>query len=215
MPGNRIVLFIAGGLALAGTAGAFAVGASTPSTALSSSGHTATTVDFLSDLPDLDVPEAVTTTTSITAATTTTVAPVTTTTVAPVTPTSVRPVATTTVTPTTAPGAKKAVIDSIVNHYSAAVDYGIGSDDSTAHWVLAPNATAGPATIVIGEHDSSGMHRVDMPSCGRGDQDNYFTAGHHYTIEIVDNGLPDGCGEGIPGFWSVLRDITAGTSKIV
>jgi hypothetical protein len=111
--------------------------------------------------------------------------------------------------------AKKAFIDSIVNHYPAAIDYSIGSDDSSAHWVLGSQESGGPATIVLGAHDSSGSHVVAVPSCGRGDQDQYFTAGHHYTIEIVENGLADGCGEGVPGYWSLLRDVTAGTTKTV
>jgi hypothetical protein len=213
MPVRRLVLFIALALAAAGTASAFAVGAPQASTALSSSGHTATTIDFLSDLPDLDVAEvAPTTTTSTTVAPPTTVARFTTTTVIAGTTTTDT---TTLHPPTTTAPANSAVIDSIVNHYSAAVDYAIGSDDSLAHWVLEPNATAGPATIQLGAHDSSGSHRVDLPSCGRGDQDSYFTAGHHYTIEIVYNDLPDACGEGIPGYWSILRDVTAGSSEIV
>jgi hypothetical protein len=154
-----------------------------------------------------------TTTSTAFARATTSTAPVTTTTVQShavvTTPTTAAPHATTT---TEAPQ-RTAVIDFIVSFYPAAIDFTIGSDDSDAHWVLEPSAIGSPATIVLGDHDHSGSHVVAHPSCGAGDQDSYFTDGHHYRIKIEENGIADGCGTGIPGYRTILLDVTSGASK--
>ena len=205
---NRILLAVS--LALTGLGGAaLAAGvAPAPATVQLSSGPP-------TSAPVAPVGEETTTTAVPETTTSTTVPATTTTTVVHATTTSTTAVAPHPATTTPLDTSNKAMIDSIVNHYPAAIDYAIGSDDSDAHWVLQPNQSGSVIMLTVGYHDHSASHRVDMPACGRGDQDSYFTGGHHYSIEIVENGLPDGCGPGVPGYWSILRDLTAGTSKQV
>ena len=210
----RVLVALAIALATSGSVAVLSgVGASTPARTVSLSrddgagdggGH--------SQPYDRSLDEASTSTTW-TRATTSTAPATTTTTAKPhaivTTPTTAAPHPTTT---TEAPQ-RSAVIDFIVSFYPAAIDFTIGSDDSDAHWVLQPNEIGAPATIVLGDHDHSSSHVVAHPSCGAGDQDSYFTDGHHYRIRIEENGLPDGCGAGIPGYRTLLVDLTTGTTK--
>ncbi len=212
---NRIVVLVASCLAVAGIAalGAQAVTGRQATLNLSTAGpapttattdateSTATTAttggEWMAELePPTTIahaPRTVTTTTTVPVVitTTTTTAPVTTTTVAD----------------------QRAVIDSVTNHYSFAMSLTIHSINQVS-WTIAPGETQSGATFQIGGPTSDGgsSHVVQQPSCGSGDSAQYFTAGHHYVVEVVLNGIPDGCNT-IPGYFVLMRDVATGESQ--
>lgn len=154
--------------------------------------------------------------TTTTVAPTTTVAAAPTSTAAPTTTagptTTVAPISTTTVP--SGPDATHARIY-VENQYAVAVKVGAG-DGTDNEWTLEPGATAGPWDMLTqsgpGTGDGANVARVDDPSCGAADGENYFRGGHTYRL-VVKTRSTD-CLMG-PGPELYIYDLTDGTTRTI
>lgn len=84
------------------------------------------------------------------------------------------------------PDAERALVY-IRNQYGAAVRVRLNDVDEI-EWTIDPTVWGAPQLLATAsDHgDGASVARVDDPTCGFGDGENYFLAGHSYRIDVVD-----------------------------
>jgi hypothetical protein len=87
-------------------------------------------------------------------------------------------------------------------------------DETSNNWTLNAGESSAPWLMLTADAahgDGASILRVDT-TCGSGDGENYFLAGHAYVLEAVP-GLPDSCSPGISAPRLLVHDMTTGATR--